>query len=438
MNKYSEPFSTQAFTAQASSMQLSSIFFVFLSFIFLATGNLFADTMHNLQPYSSLIRPPYERHLDYHLNLFTEGGIGTKSFDEHGSVSGPLQIWQPDQSSLAMLEGFDPESKMSKLRNQIPGGDDGTRGHFAVCGDLDIYYAAALSARFFFLQNWFVSIHLPAYHQELRNVSFTDKTKNNNNNDADYRTKTLLTDNFATNMLELACLDIGGWKRTGIGDLTVLLNWYHDFPQPKDILKMVSLNTRFGLSLPTGKKADINKIFALPFGNNGACALPFGLGLDLTLGSYFQAGIDVQLTHIFGHSSDYRIKTALNQTELILLQKARAYKDYGLTQQFNLYAKMNKFFKGLSVLAGYQYLKHGQDYLALCNNTFSNSIANTAESLQESTAHHIFINTSYDFAVHSWEKTRVQPYISLYAKIPFNGKRFTGSNIVGCVIAFDF
>jgi len=365
-----------------------------------------------------------------------EGGIGSKSFDACGSVSGPLQIWQPDQSSLPMLEGFDPDSKISLLREQIDANDDGTRGHLAFCGNIDINYATALSTRFFFLNDWFVSIHLPAYHQELRNVAFVDKTENKNN--ADYLTKTLLTNNFAANMLELGCLDIHGWKRTGIGDLTVLLNWYHNFPQPKDVLKMVTLNTRFGLSLPTGKRADINKLFALPFGNDGACAIPFGLGLDLTLGNYFQAGIDVQLTHIFGHSRDYRIKTALNQTELILLQKARAYKDYGLTQQFNLYAKMNNFFKGLSVLTGYQYLKHGQDYLALCNNKFSNTIVNTAESLQESTAHHIFINTSYDFAVHTWDRTRVQPYISLYAKIPFNGKRFTGSNMLGCVIAFDF
>ncbi|MCX5925640.1 MAG: hypothetical protein NT124_05090 [Candidatus Dependentiae bacterium] len=392
--------------------------------------------MNLLQPAETLLRPPYDRHLNYHTNVFLEGGFGSKSFNQDGLTSSPLHIWQTEQDSIAMLKGFNPASPIGSLSNRLNANNDGIRGRFAVCGDLDVRCAAAFNTRFFFLDNWFVSIHLPAYHIRLKNVHFTDKTENNN--DADARVKALLTDNFAANVRQLGCLDVSDWSRSGVGDLALLLNWYRDFPQAKEVLKNARINWRVGLSMPTGKRADLDKLFALPFGYDGAYAVPFGLGLDVMLGCYLQTGLDVQLTHIFGAVGEYRIKTDTNQTELLLLQKTCAYKDYGLTQRFNLYVEMNKFLKGFSCLVGYQYLKHGTDHLALRTNAFSDTIANTAESLKDWTAHHAIINASYDFAVHTWHKKHALPYVSLYARIPFNGKRFTGNRTIGCVIAVDF
>src|SRR5436190_18583810 len=133
MNKNTKLFSIpKLFSKQA----------VAIYYLFMIASNLSADAMHNLQPYSSLIRPPYTRHLDYHLNLFTEGGIGSKSFNDQNAVAGPLQIWQPDQNSLAMLDGFAPESKIGLLKEKIErangrANDDGIRGHLAFCGDLN-------------------------------------------------------------------------------------------------------------------------------------------------------------------------------------------------------------------------------------------------------------------------------------------------------------
>jgi hypothetical protein len=405
----------------------------------LMTGRL-TYAMNLLNPDCTLIRPPYDRpygrHAHYHTNVFIETGFGFKNFNENEPVASPLQIWQKEQDGLAMLKGFGSDSPITALSNQLNANDDGVRGHFAVQGDLDLVCAAALTTRFFFLRDWWVSVFMPIYMMKLKHVCFADLTKNNN--DADYRVKTLLTDDFVSTVRTLGHLDLLGWERSGVGDLSFLVNWYRDFPQMKEVLKNARINWRLGLSVPTGKRMDLDTLFALPFGYDGACSMPFGVGLDLMFGRFLQAGLDVQLTHIFGHTRDYRIKTDINQTELILLQRASAYKDYGLTQRFNLYVQMNKFYKGLSCLVGYHFVKHGRDRLALQDNTFSNYIANSAESLREWTSHQIFIDASYDFAVHTWDKVPVQPYLSWYARIPFNGKRFTGSRSMGFVLAFDF
>lgn len=403
-------------------------------------GAVFSSTtveaMNLLQPYDTLLRPPYERHKRYHFNMFLEGGFGAKSFDCDGQVASSLQIWQCQQDALAMLKGFDPSSPISILDNQINANDDGTRGHFAVRGNVDLNFSAAFDARFFFLNDWWISLLLPVYHMELKDFRLIDQTEDNS--DADLRVKSLLTDNFAANVKRLGCLELGDWKRAGVGDFTVLLNWYRDFPQNKEVLKNARLNWRVGLGFPTGKRTDPDKIMALPFGYDGSLSIPFGLGLDLMFGRFLQAGVDVQLTQIFGNTHERRIKTDIDQTELFLLQKAEAYKDYGLTQRFNLYVKLDKFLGGFSTLVGYQFFKHGADHLALNSNCFSNQIANTAASLRDWTSHQVIINASYDFAYHTWLKKHVQPYISLYGRIPFNGKRFTGNRMLGFVVAIDF
>lgn len=398
--------------------------------------NSIAQALYLAQPSETLIRPPYDRHLTYNFNTFLEAGFGFKSFGPHEAVANPLQIWHTQQSALSMLKGFSPENPVNLLSNEIDANDDGVRGRFNLCADFKIPFAAAFNGRFFFLKDWFLSAHLPFYQMQLHNLQFIDQTENNTS--VDLRTKTLLTDDIATFVNRFGCIKLDDWKRNGIGDFSLILNWFRDFPQTKEVLKNARVNWRVGLTLPTGKRADLDLLFAQSFGYNGACAIPFGLGLDLMLGNYLQTGVDIQLTHIFGHKSIHRIKTDINQTELFLLQKANAYRDYGLTQRINLYVKMDKFLKGFSFLLGYQFFKHGKDHLALTTNAFSNQIANTAESLKEWTIHHIITNASYDFAEHTWCKTAVVPYISMYTRIPFNGKRSAGSASVGFVVSLDF
>ena len=54
-------------------------------------------------------------------------------------------------------------------------------------------------------------------------------------------------------------LDISSWSKTGIGDLSLMVEWLRDFPQPKPLLKNVRLNLRGGISIPTGVKKDEDK-----------------------------------------------------------------------------------------------------------------------------------------------------------------------------------
>ncbi len=403
---------------------------------FFICATISINAMNLLQPYDTLIRPPFTGDYPWQMSVYGEYGFNTIALDSCGECANVLRIWQGEQNALKMLEGFNDSSQIGQKRVQVDANDDGTRGHFLVSGDLDLDYSFAVAMRYAFLPRWSIGLYLPFFQMKLKNVCWEDLTKNITNKDA--RVKEFLTDDFFTNVCELGGLDLTGWKRTGVGDLVAMLEWYEHFPQRKPMLKDVKVNWRFGFNIPSGKRKDEDKLFALPFGYDGGLGLIFGLGLDLTFGRYLKAGVDVQLTHVFGDTRNRRIKTQKDQTELLLLEKTSAYKDFGLIQRFNLYFELYKVWKGFSLKTGYQFLKRGDDTLSLLSQDYSTEIANTALSLEEITMHHFIMDASYDFGEHIGDNARVSPYLGLFVRIPFNGKRVALNRTIGAVFALNF
>jgi len=405
--------------------------------IFLSIWGTRIHTMNLLRPYDTLIRPDFVGDRTWQFAFYGEGGLGTKAFCADGEVCDALRIWQPEQNALKMLQGFPENSRISQLRNQLDADDDGTRGHFLVRSDFDLKYSLALAARVQFLRDFTFAAYLPFYSMELKNVRWEDQT--HTSTDEDIRVKQLLTDDFFAIVKELGCgLDLCGWKRSGIGDLTLMLEWFHNFPQVKPLLKNVFLNWRLGLSLPTGKRADDDKIFAIPFGADGATSLIFGFGIELLFGSCFKAGVDVQLTHLFDTNQLRRIKTDRHQTELLLLEKAEVHIDYGLWQRFNLFFEFYRFYRGLSFKVGYKFFKQGENHISLACNDFSNTIASTAVALEDFTMHEIIPKLTYDFGVDRSPDACTRPYVLLYARLPFNGKHAVLARTLGVIVAVDF
>ena len=385
--------------------------------------------------YDTFLRPVTWQDSRFCFALKGQTGFSTQSFDECGFVSNVLRIWNKDQNAIKMLDGFRQETPIGQLRSAIDANDDGIRGHFLVCGDLDVKVASEFSFWYYFLNDFSISFHLPFYVMELKNVTWQEQTQSLNADD--FRVKEYLTNDFTNNVRNLGCLDVCGWNRKGVGDLLLLFEWMRNFKQSKKFLKNVRLSGRLGLTLPTGKRVDEDKIFAFSFGNDGATGALVGGGIDLTFGSYMKAGLDVQILHAFGNTKCRRIKTDCDQTELLLLQKVDAFKEHGLRQRFNLYLEAFNL-RGASLKAGYQFIRHADDFLYIRSNEFSNAIANSAESLQEWTMHSFIFNVSYDFFNKEVGERRVHPYVSLFAKIPFNGMRVAMERTVGAMLSIDF
>jgi hypothetical protein len=400
----------------------------------MAVGSVQAHFHHPL--YDILLQPES----DSNHNIFMMNAFGVKKAEGyalHGHRDNVFTLWSATESTLNMLQGFDPTSAIGQLATLVNATDDGTRGHVLLNGDLKMPFAGLIGGWFRVAEHVRLIAYLPWYHTTLENFTITDLTASNNAQDA--RTKQYLTNNLAAVVFQLGDgLSLQNWKRTGIGDAVIYTQYERHFPQDKPFLKDVYLNGRLGLSLPTGKRIDEDKLFADSFGNDGSVAIPFAGGIELQLGAYFKTGLDIELTHIFSSNRNRRIKTSKDQTEFLLLEKIAANKDYGMDQQFDLYIESFDLPSGLACTLTYQYFKHGDDQLSLKTNTFSSSVANTAFTLEDYTAHQILINVAYDFAALMPEYSRAIPQVALLARIPFNGKNVALTKMVGFTISVDF
>lgn len=394
--------------------------------------------MNILRPYDVMIRPPLKKGSTIQTAFMAEHEFNNHGYNACGDRVNVLKIWNCDQDALKMLEGFDAASPQGLLAIQLRAdgaNDDRVRGHFTVTGDLHTD-SFAFTSHYNFLDAWFFTVYLPLYNMTLKNVQWVNETLNVSAGDQSVRQN--LTNNFFSNVAALGDgLYLGDWARTGMGDLVLMMDWAQDFYQYKPLLKNTRVNWRIGFNLPTGLRADEDKIFARPFGFDGAFGLIFGFGLELTYGCYVKLGGDVELTQLFGNTRCRRIKTEADQTELLLLAKTQAYRNYGLQQRFNLWGQLFNV-GGLGLKAGYQYVKRGEDSFALRTPEYSTNIANTAHSLESWTVHNAIVDITYDFAVHLDECAPVKPYISLFSRVPFNGDRSAAGPTIGGLIAIDF
>lgn len=409
--------------------------FTIISFLVLTT---IVEGMNITRPYESLIRAEYCSNSCFDVAAIVHASFSdAKGFNEDGCKVNVLRIWDEQQDALKMLDGFAAETEIGQRRVLVNTNDDGVRGHFLVDGDLSAY-GFSLVGRWLLPKNFSVVTYIPFYFMQLKGVTWQDQTRNITADDA--RTKEYLTNDFFANVRELGeGLELGSWKRYGIGDIYLMLELLQDFKQSKPFLKNVCINARGGVGFPSGKCRGEDNIFALPFGNDGGFSFLFGGGLDLTLGTYIKAGFDVELQHVFGSSRCRRIKTDLDQTELLLLAKTEVFKDFGLSQRFSLYLQGCEFFGGLSCTAGYQFFRHGDDTLSVFDHTYSQEIANTSKSLEEWTMHNLFFSLNYNFGCcENEEKSSVHPYLSIFTKIPFNGRSSALVNTVGLVLSLDF
>lgn len=392
--------------------------------------------MNLLRPYEILLAPEHTSTKRFEIALWSETGIGTECYGNHSHHHNPLTIWNDSQSMLAMIKGMPSNSVITYLDELISAEDDGVRGHVRPDASLKLLFSGALGLRFFWGKGWSLSAYLPYMSMKLSDVCLQDLTKSDT--PEDIRVKQYLTRDIRETLLVLGGIDTNGWKRTGLGDLIVLLAWYRNFYQAKPFLKNVRVHWHIGLGFPTGLKEDIDKLFAIPFGFDGSFFIPYCIGLDLYFAACIKAGVEAELFQVFGHTRCRRIKTDPSQTDLFLLHKTPVYCDHALVQRFSVYLESYHFPKGMSVRVGYQFYKRGENKYSISNNAFSPNIANTAESIFDWTVHSIFLNASYDFGALLGYSAPVIPKIALFMRLPFNGLRSVAFRTIGATVSFDF
>lgn len=356
--------------------------------------------------------------------------IGTCTVEKDKEVN-VLQIYQDKQNALAAFKGFDGSTRQGQLAQLFNIHDEnGTQGLFVPKGCFRVPLNLMFAARYHFSHGISFGFFLPVYTMELTDVRWKEKS-----NSKVFENR--LQEDFTQLVSDLAQLKLRSWKRTGIGDFLSQVSWTQNFPQARPLLTNVQVQLRFGVSVPTGEKQDEDKVLALPFGNDGSWGLQFAGGLNLTFCHYLRGGIDAEFLFLFGNTRNRRIRVDCHQTDLLFLTKDQAFREFGFSQQYNIFLETCNFFRGTRLRLNYQYLKRNEDRLFICNDRIDSFIANDAESLQDWTAHSFIVGVGYDFA-RDIPQSPFIPSLLGWFKWGFNGKRALLANTLGVTLSVSF
>lgn len=410
------------------------------------------------RPYDINLRTPRWQGEPFQITGWAEFGTKTKGYNRDGNEVNPLQLYQFTHNAVPMFAGITPENLEQKKiiqgigrllqpapKDPINATTQPLRGHMRFNGDFEYKAGFGVNARYIFPYDISFGVFVPFYSMQLKNVTIQDLTSQSDFNPEDVKVRNLLTNNFRDVVaLFDPSLNLNGWKKTGIGDVTCMVEWWRNFPQGKPLLKNVSLNARAGLSFPTGVKTEIDDLFSVPFGCDGSTALIFGGGIDL---DWFQClpwinqirgGLDVQFWQIFGNSRERRIKTSPTQTDLFALVKERAYIDPGFAQRYNMYFELHRVIRGLSLSATYQFYKQSRSSLTLYNNRYSEIVANSAKNLKAWKVFQLLFAASYDTECDVCQDSFLKPQFRVIYKLPVAGKRVIACDTVTAVVSFNF
>lgn len=425
------------------AIKLTTLILASFAFSFDLCPYAFAPTNFS-RPYDVNFRMEDWQGTNFKLGANFEYGNTTRGRNAEENECNVLQIYHHAESSLAMLMGAEKDSEINVLANKLlpaysPATDDGYRGRFKLDGkyeeaDLTFWGKYRLPLKSL-AGNFDIYLYIPVRYMEMKDVEWKDLTKDVLSADRDVHY--YLTDDIFNLVKELGHLDLGDWKKTGLGDIVVMLSWFNDFKQMREHLKNVRITSRLGVSMPTAPIKDEDRAFSFPLGNDGAWGMPITLGLDVDFIHRLRVGGEFEMLVLFNECHKRRLKTDENQTDFLLLHKGNVTKSFGFTYKFNLFIQAQRFLGGLSAMIAYQFLRHDSDKLTAQSNEFSYHIINSAQNLQEWGTQNFVFQLNYDFfkeCKNSWFK----PQISLFYKLPITGKRVINAETFGGQLAVNF
>jgi hypothetical protein len=256
--------------------------------------------------------------------------------------------------------------------------------------------------------------------------------------------------------VQLTGIDLSGVGCNGLGDLTMLVNWdkSFNFRGNEKYFCDISLFGKVGVTLPTSPKKHVDKIFAMPIGNDGHLGFPFGLGLSCDVVKNCKAGVTFDFFKQKKKTKMMRVKTDVDQGEFLLLNKSMVRKSPGFTWQFSPFISLVDFGNGWSLKLAYQHQVHKKDSLSMSdggellkniNKAKPDSTTdeklhesiNSANSLKKWKTNNIILQTHWDVG-ESVKDCPGAPQLNFFYKRALSARNIIDTNTFGGQLTFNF
>jgi len=180
--------------------------------------------------------------------------------------------------------------------------------------------------------------------------------------------KKLLTGNF-TQITDQLGINTHDFDETSVEEIRLNTYWRHAFPINRDRITGPKATcmpyVMFSGSMSPGKKKHPNKLFAIPFGNDGHNALGFSAGVNFDFIESIEISGEVGVTHFFARNIDrLRIPTSIYQKTLFPFTADARVKP-GNNWHFSGKIATYHFLGNLSTYFQYTIINHSRDSICL-------------------------------------------------------------------------
>ena len=312
---------------------------------------------------------------------------------------------------------------------------NGCFGHLSFGGLLRIR-EAAFDIYYNMYQGWFAHLYLPIRSLTIDNITQRDLSPTASSS-LPNRTNPIwqqVLGSFGT-ILSQFNLSLAPSRSVGLGDLTALIGWTHNEERSTRYLDFIDTTVEIGIIMPTGKRADPRYVFSVPTGYDGHVGIPIVLRTSCGAFDWLTFGGSVEGRFFFDRTTCLHLKTAEAQQGLIFLAQGLVKRHLGNLWSFDLFAKADHVFKGLSCLLGYTYDHQQRSHLYSCSPLFNNAIINSNNALFAWSMHTFHLLVDYDF---SSDQRPWGPRVGVLYNYQINGKQvFAPHNIGGISLGIE-
>ena len=377
----------------------------------------------------AIFEPRYDRNCLSTVEVSVMGGSTTTGRNGNKDKTDVLNIYGLHNiHRLAEgVPGLDPLNLDDAiLINLIGQPNNGDFGKLKFTGKFK-YIGADITLTQNFCRGFFAQMSIPVQRLEVTDIAFVDQSPTTglpNINSAEW-TQFLARFDSILERYELSKAD---WKDTGAGDLTILGGWTYN-NDSSDTLDFMDVTIKAGLSIPTGRKRNIEKVFSLPAGHNGHVGIPVSFDMALGMLEWFTFGAHVGGQFFLKHDGVFRMKTHADQNGFMKLYYDAAREDLGNLWDIATFLKADHIAGGLSLTVGYSYTAQEDTTLAPVDTTvFTASIVNDDDMLKKWHMHTVSVCADYDFAQ---ENKKFNPKVGIFYNHPVAGKRIFNTNTIG-------
>ena len=206
-----------------------------------------------------------------------------------------------------------------------------------------------------------------------------------------------------------------GYRKTAAPEAVISAGWQAENSTILNYFEGVRGSVKAGAILPLGSKRDEDNLLAFPIGFNQSIGFMASVQAELDVWDFFVVGAQAGVRLFMSQERVIRLRTDERQQGWLALQKGRVNIDRGSVWDLSGYVKAEEIIYGLSVAAGFSFVKQEQTLLSLRDDEVLKSFVADEKANNRLVSRDRIVNTDKRYG--AWDMQTIHLYVEYDGKV---------------------